>query len=192
MSRLSALAVLCTLMLAAPGTARLSASSGQSAAPRPPDVVSPNSLQGRPTPPPPPAAPRPETSPDRSANVRVELAISEAQAGTPTTKKVVLITSDMSRGSIRSAMRSPTEGDVTLNVDAHPMIQRDGRIELELIFVYTPQRSPDAETAGAHSTDLQEQMRVLLTDGKPLLVSQSADPRGDRKVTVEVTATIMK
>jgi hypothetical protein len=204
MSRPSALAVLCSLMIAAPSAARLSASSGQSATPMP-DAASPSSRQDRATPPvppppppqgrattPPPPAPPPETSQERPANVRVELAISEAQAGTPTTKKVVLITSDMSRGSIRSAMRSPTEGDVTLNVDAHPMVQRDGRIELELIFVYTPQRSPDAETAGAHSTDLQEQMKVLLTDGKPLLVSQSADPRGDRKVTVEVTATIMK
>jgi hypothetical protein len=31
-----------------------------------------------------------------------------------------------------------------------------------------------------------------LTDGKPLLISQSADPKGDRRVTVEVTATIVK
>jgi hypothetical protein len=191
MSRLSALAVLCAVMIATPAAARLSASSGQSRTPMP-DAVDPTFQQGRTPPPPPPAAPPPETFPGRLSNVRVELAISEAQAGTTTTKNVVLITSDMSKGSIRSAMRSPTEGEVTLNVDAHPMIQRDGRIELELIFVYTPQRSPDAETAGAHSTDIQEQMQVILTDGKPLLVSQSADPRGDRKVTVEVTATIMK
>jgi hypothetical protein len=54
------------------------------------------------------------------------------------------------------------------------------------------QRSVDAGTAGAHTTDIQEQMNVLLTDGKPLVVSQSADPRGDRKVTVDVTATILK
>jgi hypothetical protein len=191
MSRLSALAVLCAVMIATPAAARLSASSGHSRTPMP-DAVDPTFQQGRTPPPPPPAAPPPETFPGRLSNVRVELAISEAQAGTTTTKNVVLITSDMSKGSIRSAMRSPTEGEVTLNVDAHPMIQRDGRIELELIFVYTPQRSPDAETAGAHSTDIQEQMQVILTDGKPLLVSQSADPRGDRKVTVEVTATIMK
>jgi hypothetical protein len=39
---------------------------------------------------------------------------------------------------------------------------------------------------------LTEQLSVFLTDGKPLLVSQSADPRGDRKVTVQVTATVMK
>jgi hypothetical protein len=35
-------------------------------------------------------------------------------------------------------------------------------------------------------------MEIYLTDGKPLLISQSADPKGDRKVTVEVTATVVK
>jgi hypothetical protein len=105
---------------------------------------------------------------------------------------VVLITANTNKGSIRSDMRSPTEGDVTLDVDARPMIQHDGRIALDLTFVYTPQRSPDAGTAAAHSTNIMEQMSTYLTDGKPLVVSQSADPRGDRKVTVEVTATVMK
>ncbi len=35
-------------------------------------------------------------------------------------------------------------------------------------------------------------MTVILESGKPMLVSQSADPIGDRQVTVEVTATILK
>jgi hypothetical protein len=104
----------------------------------------------------------------------------------------VLITSNGTKGSMRSEMQSPGEGNVTLNVDAHPQIQGDGRISLSLIFYYTPQRSSDAAAAGAHSADIQEQMDVFLVDGKPLVVSQSADPRGDRKVTVEVTATILK
>jgi hypothetical protein len=127
-----------------------------------------------------------------SWNVRVELAIGETLAGATTTKNVVLITSNGNTGSIRSDMSSPGEGDVTLKVDAHPMFQRDGRIALDLTFVYTPQRSPDAGTGGARSTDIMEHMNVFLIDGKPLVVSQSADPRGDRKVTVEVTASIMK
>jgi hypothetical protein len=191
MSRLSALAVLCAVMIATPAAARLSASSGQSRTPVP-DAADPTFQQGRTPPPPPPAAPPPETFAGASLNVRFELTISETLAGTATTKNVVLITSNGSKGSIRSDMNSPVEGNVTLDVDARPRIAGDGRIALELIFVYTPQRSTDAGTAGAHSTDITEQMNVFLTDGKPLLVSQSADPRGDRKVTVEVTATIMK
>lgn len=191
MSRLSTLAVLCTVMIAAPSTARLSALSRQSPTPGPTASAAP-SPQGRATPPP-PAAPTPEpATPSRSSNVRVELTISETQAGATTTKNVVLITSNASKGSIRSDMSSPTEGNVTLNVDAQPAIERDGRIALTLTFVYTPQRSVDAGAGGAHSTDIMEHMDVFLADGKPLLVSQSADPRGDRKVTVEVTATILK
>jgi hypothetical protein len=179
MSRLSAFAVLCAVIIATPVAGRLSASARQSPTPSP-AVASAQSPQGRGTTPPPIPPPAPPPSPvlDRNApgwssNVRVELTISETQGGTTTTKNVVLITSNTSRGSIRSDMSSPTEGEVTLNVDA-------------------PQRSPDAVTAGAHSKDIQEQMSVYLTDGKPLIVSQSADPRGDRRITVEVTATIAK
>jgi hypothetical protein len=41
-------------------------------------------------------------------------------------------------------------------------------------------------------TEIRQNLRVVLENGKPLMVSQSADPVGDRKVTVEVTATILK
>jgi hypothetical protein len=33
---------------------------------------------------------------------------------------------------------------------------------------------------------------VILQNGKPLVVSQAADPTTDRKMTVEVKATILK
>ena len=60
---------------------------------------------------------------------------------------------------------------------------------LDLIFDYTPEQAqPPSNTIA----NLNEQMTVYLTDGKPLLISQSADPKGDRRVTVEVTATIVK
>jgi hypothetical protein len=37
-----------------------------------------------------------------------------------------------------------------------------------------------------------ESLNLMVTDGKPVIASQSADPRSDRKVTVEVTATVVK
>ena len=46
--------------------------------------------------------------------------------------------------------------------------------------------------AGVGSISLQESITVLLNDGKPLVISQSADSISDRKVTVEVRATIVK
>lgn len=128
-------------------------------------------------------------------NVRIELAIAEAVGGTTTNKTVILITSTDTLGSVRSQMSSNSEGNgnITLDVDAEPRLAPDGRIWLSLAFDYTPLRATDASvTGGARSTDLTEKLTVVLTDGKPLLVSQSADPRGDRKVTVEVTATVMK
>jgi hypothetical protein len=195
MSRLSVLAILCTVTIATPLAARLSASSRQSPTPSA-DATVTGSPQGRattpPLPPPPPAATPPQPNgPVVRSNVRVDLRIVETLAGATTNKNVELITSSGSRGSIRSGMHTSSEGDIALDVDARPTADVDGRIQLELIFAYTPQRAVDA-AEGVRSTNLTEQLNLFLTDGKPQVVSQSADPRGDRKVTVEVTATIMK
>jgi hypothetical protein len=35
-------------------------------------------------------------------------------------------------------------------------------------------------------------MTVLVESGKPMVVSQASDPTSDRKMTVELTATILK
>ena len=39
---------------------------------------------------------------------------------------------------------------------------------------------------------LRENVNMILENGKSMLVTQSADPVGDRQVTVEVKATILK
>jgi hypothetical protein len=39
---------------------------------------------------------------------------------------------------------------------------------------------------------INEMLTVLLQCGKPLIVTQAADPSVDRKVAVEVTATVLK
>jgi hypothetical protein len=44
----------------------------------------------------------------------------------------------------------------------------------------------------AQPAEIHESLSVVLQDGKPLLVSQSADPTTDRKVTVELMATVLK
>jgi hypothetical protein len=123
-------------------------------------------------------------------NIKVELAIEETASGVASNKNVLLITSNGDRGSIRSTMRTPAEGEVILNVDARPRITGDGRISLELVFVYTPQRPGGSE--GTSSSNLTEQLNVFLPDGRKTTIAESADPRGDRKVTVGVTATILK
>ncbi len=68
----------------------------------------------------------------------------------------------------------------------------DGPIQLELtIYYYPPQGKPEA-IPPVLPTELNQSLTIALQSGKPLLISQSADPASDRKVTVEVKATILK
>ena len=39
---------------------------------------------------------------------------------------------------------------------------------------------------------INERLGLIFESGKPIIVSQAADPTSDRKITVEVTATILK
>jgi cytosine/uracil/thiamine/allantoin permease len=41
-------------------------------------------------------------------------------------------------------------------------------------------------------TQLQENLPLILENGKSMIVAQSADPIGDRQVTVEVKATVLR
>jgi hypothetical protein len=149
-----------------------------------------------------PQAPRPpEGAP---VNVRVELTITDTRGdGTPISKTVTLIAADRSPSRIRTSadVRTATGiRPVILNVDARPMIVRDGsrdnpqnytKLRLELTIEYRP-LAAEAETEKNVTSPINESLAVILEDGKPLLVSQSADPTSDRKVTVEAKATILR
>jgi hypothetical protein len=39
---------------------------------------------------------------------------------------------------------------------------------------------------------MNQSVTVLLESGKPLVITQAADPVSDRKVTVEVKATVLR
>ena len=90
-------------------------------------------------------------------------------------------------GSIRS------QGHVSavINVDATPTVRPDGRVYLRVTFEYRvePFGPPNEK---APSINISESLYLVLPDGKPVVVSQAADPRSDRKVTVEITATVQK
>ena len=83
---------------------------------------------------------------------------------------------------------------VDLNVDARPFVSVDGPIQLELTLNYTPPGGPaqDKETPSSAPTGINQSQTVVLQSGKPLIVSQAADPVSDRKVVVEVKATVLK
>jgi hypothetical protein len=211
MRRLSAFAVLVgSVMVVVPATA------GQTPTPSP--SVQTTSQQ---TPPPSrvtqPA--QPESSPPRApglptptANVKLDLTITDTYTGTPVKKTVSMLIMNGSSGMIRTANRLATGSNVGLNVDAAATIYQGGLITVRVTFEYTPAQAPsivnpqNREQIDALRTqqaerglsptsqpaELHESLSVVLQDGKPLLVSQSADPTTDRKVTAEVMATILK
>jgi hypothetical protein len=121
-------------------------------------------------------------------NVKVELALNDTGAADTSAKRTItMMLVDGAAGQIRSTGPSGT----SLNVDAQPHVRPDGKIWLNFSLQYYPA----VESSGGNARQpavLNEAMTVVLVDAKPMLVSQSADPRGDRRVSVEVTATVVK
>ena len=128
-------------------------------------------------------------------NVQVELTLSDHVGSQPPEKKTVsMIVSSGSWGKVRSVgfVGMPPVG-VELNVDARPFVAMEGgQIQLEMTLVYAPPGGADKDTAKPRPTGVNQSLTVVLQSGKPLIVSQAADPISDRKVIVEVKATTLK
>jgi hypothetical protein len=124
-------------------------------------------------------------------NVQVELTLTD-QVGNATAEKktVTMIVASGSWGKIRNTAARIGPNQVGLNVDARPFVSTDGPIQLELtLYYYPPQGNPDAPVL---PTELNQSMTIVLQSGKPMLISQAADPTRDRKISVEVKATVLK
>jgi hypothetical protein len=141
--------------------------------------------------------------PLRTVNIQVEITITDQLGTTPATKKTVsVITSDSSMGRIRTnANARPNERtgtvSVVLNVDARPRLVPNNNelIQLDLVIEYQPLKTVQegsAETSQTSPTALNQSLTVNMTSGKPMVVSQAADPVTDRKIVVEAKATILK
>jgi hypothetical protein len=150
----------------------------------------------------PAAGPKPQQGPGpdvRRRNVSVEVAIGDQTgAAAPIKKVVTLIVADRQKGSVRSSGNAvrpkdepasmPLEHE-TLNVDATPTVQADDSVLLALALEYMP-GSAEPEKGGR--AQLNQHMSVTLESGKPMVIYRSADPASDRRITVEITATVMK
>ena len=100
-------------------------------------------------------------------------------------------------GKIRSAANVIPIGEapyvVDLNVDARPFVSTEGQIQLEITLVYAPIKGPgDPKESKQRPAGVNQSQTVVLQSGKPLIISQAADPTGDRKIVVEVKATVLK
>jgi hypothetical protein len=84
--------------------------------------------------------------------------------------------------------------DVSISVDARPTILtgREGAVQIDLTLSYQPTGTAAGGDAGSAQTGLTERIITILESGKPLVVSQAADPISDRRISTELRATILK
>ena len=153
---------------------------------------------------PPAAKMAPPEPPAPAANIRIEVSIADQTgSGTPAKKVVSMIAGNGHNTNIRSSASVPVKGaggifnyrNVTINVDARPLISQKepNKILLNLGLEYLPRSAGGQEEMEAGMASLSERLNgLILESGKPIVISQAADPTSDRKVTVEVTATILK
>ena len=140
-------------------------------------------------------------------NIKLEITITDQAGPEPAKKVVTMLLADRAVGSIRSngVQRIPSEGNypVSINVDATPTLLTDGNIRLNLGLEYQPRPSPssspspspspsDQMLTRARMSTLNERLSIIVQDGKPILISQAADPGSDRRITVELKATVVK
>jgi len=167
-----------------------------------------NAEQAKPEPKTEPAAkpaPEPMALP---VNIKVDVSITDQTSeGTPARKVVTMIVGDRQRNSIRSSASVPVRmlgspvapasynyRNVTINVDARPSIvpKESNKVLVSLTLEYFPKSGSGREEMEPGMASLNEMLSLILESGKPTIVSQAADPTSDRKITVEVTATIVK
>jgi hypothetical protein len=162
-------------------------------------AVPPPATAPRTAPPAAPAAPAPER-PRREGqpiNVKVEFTIIDQRgSATPTKRTLSLIVGDGFTGAIRTQSAISRMNDVPLNVDATPTLLSDGKIRLgfNLQYDWPAPIEPGKEIppGSVTRTALHDSLALILESGKSIVAAQSADPIGDRQVTVEVKATILK
>lgn len=123
--------------------------------------------------------------PSPGVNVRIDLTLTDQGEGAAATPKTVsMILTDRDPGRMRTGTG---RDDGMLNVDVRPEIVKENRVRLSLTLEYQPARGGDK-----NAVPVTQSLSTLLEDGKPLVVSQSAEPGSTRSVRVEVKATILK
>jgi len=177
----------------------LSLAAAAQAPPTPPAAPTPPAKlrSDKPVTPTPPAAPAPRVS--KNINIRIDATVAESRGAQVIDKKVISLTCvDGSGGSVRSSQDVPfkTKGsdsfnyrNTPLNMDATVELRDDGRVWTQIIVEYRSVRSEDDESIPG---GIRQSVAVVLQPGVPLMVAQSADPVGDRRVSLEVTATVLK
>jgi hypothetical protein len=129
-------------------------------------------------------------------NLRLEFTVTDQIGAAPPVKKTITMNvADGESGRIRTNAEvhrknaAPTV--VPLSVDAYPQIE-GGKIRLRASLEYQLLKDEPEPGVPAGKTSITQSVTTILGDGVAAILSQSADPLTDRKVTLEVKATIIK
>jgi hypothetical protein len=140
----------------------------------------------------------------KGVNVRIDATVIESKGEEVTGRKVLSVTT--LDGGDWSSVRSTQNVRVRfnnvvsyraapLNMDARAFLREDGRIRVELTVEYGaghPAEGPVAADDNAMEGNIKQSVSAVLESGKPLMLAQSADATGDRRVALEVKATVLK
>ena len=156
---------------------------GRQAGPPPPATPAPPPREQPTTPPPPPAA---------AVNVRIDVTVIDEGGPQTLRESVSLTTTDRQETSSRSEAAQVSDSVTILNVDATPQVSGlpTGKIRLRVSLDYLPKPIENQPLGSRTRTRLQ--FAVVLDDGKSMVASNISDPATDRRVRVEVAATILK
>lgn len=131
-------------------------------------------------------------------NVKIEFTITDQRGTGPAVKRTIsVIVADAHTGQIRSQSEVAGIGGIPLNVDTTPELLTDGKIRLGFNLQYDWAASFDSKEGPVArgtvmKTAMHDSVSLILESGKPMVAAQSADPIGDRQVTVEVKATVLR
>jgi hypothetical protein len=163
-------------------------------------------IPGDPDTPPAPAAQAPPVTIQRLrgqlVNVKVEFTITEQIGAKPPTRKTMTMTvADRENGRIRTntdfaqiVSGSKQWSSAPLSVDALPAVEGN-KIRLDFSLEYNLYQEVDPskpEGTPVGKTSVSERLSAVLDNGVPLVIAQSSDALSDRRLTVEVKATILK
>lgn len=124
-----------------------------------------------------------DPAPGQLVNVQIDIVLVAEGGSDGTSRKTMTLTlADRQEGSVRSIERS-AGAQGTLNVDARPVVQTNGRVLTRIGLEFQ---------SGNEVPFVQVRAQPLLESGKALRVSRAVSPKGDRSVTVEVTATVLR
>jgi hypothetical protein len=152
---------------------------------------------------PPPQDVQPSRAPGSNVNVRIDATVIEHRGDQVVGRKTVSATVvDGQRGSVRSTVvvQVPTVNEPSrkeahsgvLNMDVQAWLLEGNRVRVSLTLEARGGSIDLGEAGSAADAGIRQSVTVVLEPGKPLVVAQSADAVGNRRLALEVRATVLR